>query len=547
MKTTMLSTGLTSAVLAALLAVSSLAAPAGAAVPATGTDILAESVSEAEQAQIIGEHGASMGQGLHRLSVSGDAQVTAPDEAGTAPAADEPAAQEPDVETTAPGAAETQPAGPDAAAADSAEPGASPEAAAEPMEGNWRPAGIQGMDVSSHQGNVDWSRAWAQGSRFAYAKASEGTTYRNPNFNQQYNGAYNSGMVRGAYHFALPNVSSGAEQANYFVNSGGGWSADGKTLPPLLDIEYNPYASLGNTCFNMTHGQMVNWIRDFSNTVKARTGRAPMIYTTTDWWITCTGNSAAFRDNPLHIASYNHVGAGRLPASWNVYSVWQYSSTGPFVGDSNVWNGSAAGLTAFARNSAAPAPAPAPAPTPAPAPGPYPDVPAKSEFANDIAWAKSKGITTGYPNGTYRPLNNVSRDAMAAFLHRVKGKPAYTAPKVSRFKDVPVGRLFYKEIHWLAASGVATGWNGATYQPDAAINRDAMAAFLYRLAGSPKYTAPKVSPFKDVPVTNMYYKEISWLAAQGISKGWTDGTFRPYQPIARDAMAAFLHRYDNKF
>ena len=517
MKKTTLSTGLTSAGLAALLAVSCLAGPAAAAVPGVSADPPVNGMSEAEQARIIGADGARMGQGSHRLSVSGDAQLPAADENGVTP-----------------GAGET------ATGRSGAEAGTS--AAAEPLAGSWRPAGIQGMDVSSHQGNVDWDTAWAQGSRFAYVKATEGTSYKNPNFNQQYGGSYDAGMVRGAYHFALPNVSSAVAQADYFVNNGGGWSADGSTLPPLLDIEYNPYASLGNTCYSMSQTQMVNWIKAFSNQVKARTGRAPAIYTTTDWWSYCTGNSAAFDENPLHIANYNEVGAGRLPASWEFYSIWQYSSTGPFVGDSNVWNGTVAGLTAFARNSAPGAAAPAPVPVP----GPFPDVPANRAFASDIAWLKKSGITTGYADGNYWPLNTVTRDAMAAFLYRVSGSPAYTPPAKSRFRDI-AGNPFYKEINWLASSGVSTGWNGVNYGPDLSINRDAMAVFLYRLAGSPAYTAPKTSPFKDVSVTNMYYKEISWLAATGISTGWNDGTFRPVQPIARDAMAAFLHRFDTKF
>ncbi len=48
-------------------------------------------------------------------------------------------------------------------------------------------------------------------------------------------------MIRGAYHFATPDTTSGAAQANYFVDHGGGWSRDGKTLPGALDIEWNPY------------------------------------------------------------------------------------------------------------------------------------------------------------------------------------------------------------------------------------------------------------------------------------------------------------------
>jgi hypothetical protein len=50
---------------------------------------------------------------------------------------------------------------------------------------------------------------------------------------------------------------------------------------------------------------------------------------------------------------------------------------------------------------------------------PYPDVPQDSQFCQDIQWAKDKGITSGYTDGTFRPGANVSRQAMAAFLHRL--------------------------------------------------------------------------------------------------------------------------------
>ncbi|MBD7995405.1 lysozyme M1, partial [Arthrobacter sp. Sa2CUA1] len=283
--------------------------------------------------------GARMGQGLERLLVTGDAQVPTPGEEqqeANAEAGLENPLQIPDTAAGAP------------AAAVSGEASAAAPAAA--LAATWMPSGIQGMDVSSHQQNVDWGSAWRQGSRFAYVKATEGTYYKNPYYNQQYNGSGNVGMVRGAYHFAIPSVGSAAAEANYFVNNGGGWSADGRTLPPLLDIEYNPYPQLGNTCYNMSAAQMIAWIRDFSNTIQSRTGRVPMIYTTADWWRTCTGNTNAFANHPLHIASYSQAGPGALPNGWPAYKVWQYSSTGPFAGDSNVFNGSTADLDRFVRS-----------------------------------------------------------------------------------------------------------------------------------------------------------------------------------------------------
>jgi GH25 family lysozyme M1 (1,4-beta-N-acetylmuramidase) len=206
-------------------------------------------------------------------------------------------------------------------------------------------ASVEGVDVSGHQGNVDWAALWNSGVRFAYVKATEGNYYRNPYFPQQYNGSYNIGMIRGAYHFATPHDSSGANQANYFVDHGGGWSRDGKTLPGVLDIEYNPY---GATCYGKSQAAMVSWIRDFTTTYKARTGRDAVIYTTTNWWTQCTGNNSSFGStNPLWIARYNTT-PGTLPAGWGFYTFWQYTSTGPIVGDHNRFNGSYDRLQALA-------------------------------------------------------------------------------------------------------------------------------------------------------------------------------------------------------
>ncbi|MGW7200315.1 lysozyme [Streptomyces chryseus] len=194
----------------------------------------------------------------------------------------------------------------------------------------------EGVDVSSHQGNVNWSSLWTSGVKWAYVKATEGNYYKNPYFGQQYNGSYNVGMIRGAYHFATPNDSSGANQANYFVDNGGGWSRDGRTLPGTLDIEWNPY---GAHCYGKTQSGMVAWIRDFLTTYKARTGRDAVIYTATSWWKDCTGNYGGFGSaNPLWIARYNTT-VGELPAGWGVQTMWQYTSTGPTVGDHNKFNG----------------------------------------------------------------------------------------------------------------------------------------------------------------------------------------------------------------
>ena len=203
---------------------------------------------------------------------------------------------------------------------------------------------LLGHDVSGHQGAVDWDGAAKIGAKFVYAKATEGTGFINPQFAQQYNGSYAAGLVRGAYHFARPDVSSGADQANYFLAHGGGWSHDGRTLPGAIDAEYNPY---GETCYGKSPGDMVAWIHDFSDTYRAQTGRYPTIYTSTSWWKRCTGNNGGFGANALWIARYNSF-IGELPAGWGVHAIWQFADAGSLPGDQDWFNGSADRLRAFA-------------------------------------------------------------------------------------------------------------------------------------------------------------------------------------------------------
>ncbi len=187
------------------------------------------------------------------------------------------------------------------------------------------PAGIKGIDVSSHQGTVRWKAHATAGKRFAYVKATEGTSYRNPYFRSQYDGAYTAGMIRGAYHFASPSGSSGKTQAAYFYYHGGSWTADGRTLPGVLDIEYNPY---GATCYGLSKTKMVAWINSFVVEYKRLTKRDAVIYTTTDWWTRCTGNTKRFSlTNPLWLARYGTKTPGTLPGSWQWATFWQYTSS----------------------------------------------------------------------------------------------------------------------------------------------------------------------------------------------------------------------------
>lgn len=129
-------------------------------------------------------------------------------------------------------------------------------------------------------------------------------------------------------------------------------------------------------------------------------------------------------------------------------------------------------------------------------------------------------------------------------LFSVQGKIA--GPEAP-YTDVAPSNQFFNEIMWLKNQGITTGYPDGTFRPVQPVNRDAMAAFLYRMAGSPDVTPPAESPFNDVTVDNQFYEEISWLAEKDITTGFDDGGFHPVEPINRDVMAAFLFRWNALF
>ena len=208
-------------------------------------------------------------------------------------------------------------------------------------------AGIHGQDVSGWQGRVDWAAQAALGSRFAYVKATEGRSYRSPDFDHQYTGAGNAGLVRGGYHFARPDSSGPEEQVEFFLNNGGGWTGDGITLPGMVDFE--AYSGLPRD-YGLSAQEMREWISGFSIAYRDATGRRPVLYTNLHWWNDVVGDWTP-TNSPLFLASYSSSSPSTLPGRWWAWELWQYSDSGPFAGDSNQWYGSESQFESFVSSS----------------------------------------------------------------------------------------------------------------------------------------------------------------------------------------------------
>jgi hypothetical protein len=173
----------------------------------------------------------------------------------------------------------------------------------------------------------------------------------------------------------------------------------------------------------------------------------------------------------------------------------------------------------------------------------FTDVGTGHTFWEDVEWAASEGITTGYDDGTYRPAGSVTRGAMAAFMYRLMDRIDLDPDVTQTFSDVGPNHPFYEEVEWLYDFGVLLGYPDGTFRPGAAVTRQSMASFLYRLAGAP--AGPFLSDFSDVSTNHPFAVPISWMADAGISEGYADGTFRPASDVSRQAMSAFLRRFDD--
>ncbi|MBV7433266.1 S-layer homology domain-containing protein [Dermabacteraceae bacterium TAE3-ERU5] len=171
------------------------------------------------------------------------------------------------------------------------------------------------------------------------------------------------------------------------------------------------------------------------------------------------------------------------------------------------------------------------------------DVGARHRFRREIEWLHARGITKGWPDRTFRPGNNITREAFCAFLYRAQKVRGYRPPARSPFQDVKSDHPFYREISWAAQERIFRGWPDGKFRPRENITREAAVAVLHRLAGEPRVNPQ--APFRDVPINHPFAPAISWAKANGIMRGWPDGTFRPKLPISREATAALLYRYFN--
>ncbi len=178
-----------------------------------------------------------------------------------------------------------------------------------------------------------------------------------------------------------------------------------------------------------------------------------------------------------------------------------------------------------------------------------------SPFYAAIQWMYASGISLGTAQvegrPLYKPVDSVSRQAMAAFLYRLSGD-SFTAPAQPSFADVTTASPFYTAIEWMSARGISLGTaqpvGPALFKPAGPVSRQAMAQFLARYSGA-ALTAPTEQSFADVPIDSSPSAAIAWMKDTAISTGTVQPSglplYKPAEPVSRQAMAAFLYRLEH--
>ena len=107
----------------------------------------------------------------------------------------------------------------------------------------------------------------------------------------------------------------------------------------------------------------------------------------------------------------------------------------------------------------------------------FTDVSANAYYYDAVLWAAENGITSGSSATTFSPDAVLTRGQTVTFLYRAAGSPAVSG---SSFRDVAPGAWYANAVAWAVSKGVTTGTGGNHFSPDAPCTRAQTVTFLYR-------------------------------------------------------------------
>ena len=191
-----------------------------------------------------------------------------------------------------------------------------------------------GIDLSSHNGEVDFRKVAAAGVKYAWIKVTEGTTHTNPGFQKKFEDARREGVIVGAYHFARPDTYSGdpldwQREADNFLSRLNVAGLKCGDLLPVVDLEQGLKTDDDYNC---------NWYLKWLDYVGCETKTRPVVYTARwAWQLYITKGRNDLQNElstyPLWLASYNEgIQPERTTDLWSKWDIWQWTGSGAVPG-----------------------------------------------------------------------------------------------------------------------------------------------------------------------------------------------------------------------
>ncbi|MBS1955506.1 MAG: glycosyl hydrolase family 25 [Cyanobacteria bacterium SZAS-4] len=182
---------------------------------------------------------------------------------------------------------------------------------------------IQGIDVSNHQGVIDWNFVGQSGVQFAFIKATEGGTYQDKFYQQNIRGAKAAAVLAGPYHFFRPKGPVNLQIENFLKVCG---TAETPDLPPVLDLE------VPNDWGHFKVPARVEMICEFLNSTSKALGRKPIIYMSSSFSEDVLSEAPELSEYPLWLAHHTPAPKPWIPRPWTSWNFWQYTDKGTING-----------------------------------------------------------------------------------------------------------------------------------------------------------------------------------------------------------------------
>lgn len=176
---------------------------------------------------------------------------------------------------------------------------------------------------------------------------------------------------------------------------------------------------------------------------------------------------------------------------------------------------------------------------------PFTDVGPGDWFLENVRYVYEKGLMNGTSDTTFSPQSTTNRAMIVTILHRLEGTPAPGAP--APFTDVPAGQYYAEAVAWAAANSIVNGTSETTYAPLNNITREQMAAILYRYAQYKGYDvsgSADLSAFTDAASISDYaVSALQWAVDAGLINGKGNGILDPKGSATRAEVSAILSRF----